>query len=78
MDTASVESLTLCEHGHDMATRDGWPHLVVHDGVHKHRDTVPGQDLLRWYLVCQCPHVNLDIHIHAGDHEEDPGPRGAS
>ena len=29
-------------------------------------------------LVGGGPHVDLDVDVHAGDHEEDAGPRGAT
>ena len=53
-------------------------HLVVHDGVDEDSDAVLGEDLLGRDLVGGGPHVDLDVDVHAGDHEEDAGPRGAA
>ena len=34
-------------------------------------------DLLRRYLEGHAPHVDLNVGVHAGNHEEDAGPPGS-
>ena len=46
------------------------PHLVVHDGIDKDGDAVLGENLLRGDLVGGGPHVDLLVHVEAGDDEE--------